>query len=49
MSTSRSKVQGPQAPWTVDREDIMRKLIEIGADMLITNVPDVARKIVDEG
>ena len=34
---------------TVDNEEIMRKLIDIGADMLITNVPDVARRIVDAG
>ncbi len=36
-------------PWTVANEEIMRKLIDIGADMLITNVPDVARRIVDAG
>lgn len=34
--------------WTVDGEDAMRRLIEAGADALISDVPDVARKIVGE-
>ena len=35
-------------PWTVDTEDAMRRLIEAGADALITDIPDVALKIVKE-
>jgi glycerophosphoryl diester phosphodiesterase len=34
--------------WTVDGEDAMHKLIEAGADSLITDVPDIARKVVGE-
>ena len=34
-------------PWTVDSEDAMRRLIEAGADALITDVPDVALKVVE--
>lgn len=33
--------------WTVDEPDRMRELIEMGIDGLITNVPDVARAVVD--
>ena len=35
-------------PWTVDDEAQMRTLIELGADALITNVPDIALKVVEE-
>ncbi len=35
-------------PWTVDSEDIMHKCIEAGCDALITDLPDVARRIVFE-
>lgn len=34
-------------PWTVDSEEQMQKLTELGADALITDLPDVARRIVD--
>ena len=34
--------------WTVDGEDAMRRLIEAGVDSLITDVPDLARKVVGE-
>ena len=34
-------------PWTVDGEENMRWLLSIGCNALITNVPDVARKVVD--
>lgn len=35
-------------PWTVDSEEEMRRLVECGVDALITDLPDVARKVVDE-
>lgn len=35
-------------PWTVDGEDAMRSLCEMGVDALITDLPDVARRVVDE-
>ena len=34
-------------PWTVNNEDDMRFLVEQGCDALITNYPDIARKVVD--
>ena len=34
-------------PWTVDDEAKMRALVELGADALITNVPDIALKVVE--
>ena len=34
-------------PWTVDDETDMRRLIELGANALITNVPDIALKVVE--
>lgn len=34
-------------PWTVNTEEDMRFLVSEGCDALITNYPDVARKVVD--
>ena len=35
--------------WTVDDEKYMRRLVQEGIDAIITNKPDVARRIVDNG
>lgn len=35
-------------PWTVNEEKNMRWLLSLGCNALITNVPDVARRVVDE-
>lgn len=34
--------------WTVDEPDEMKRLIALGVDAIITNKPDVLRKVVDE-
>ena len=34
-------------PWTVNSEEDMHFLVEQGCDALITNYPDIARKVVD--
>lgn len=36
-------------PWTVNDEQDMRALCRLGCEALITNFPDVARRIVEEG
>lgn len=33
-------------PWTVDEPGEMRRLIELGVDAIITNVPDVLRRVL---
>ena len=35
-------------PWTIDQEEDMKKLLEQGIDALITNKPDIARKVVNQ-
>lgn len=35
-------------PWTVNDEKTMRWLLSLGCNALITNCPDVARRVVDE-
>lgn len=35
-------------PWTVDGEDTMHRLCEAGVDALITDLPDVALKVVSQ-
>lgn len=35
--------------WTVDEEPEMRRLLDLGADALITNRPDRLRRLLDEG
>lgn len=34
-------------PWTVNTEEDMKHLVEAGCDALITNYPDVAKKVVE--
>jgi glycerophosphoryl diester phosphodiesterase len=33
--------------WTVDDPDRMAALIEMGVDGICTNVPDIARRVID--
>lgn len=35
-------------PFTVDKEDVMEILAGYGCDAIITNVPDIARKVLDK-
>ena len=35
--------------WTVNGEDEMRRLAAVGVDAIITDVPDVARRVLDSG
>lgn len=35
-------------PWTVDERKDIERLTKIGCDALITNVPDICRKVVEE-
>ena len=34
-------------PWTVNKEEEMRILVEMGCDAIITNFPDIAKNIVE--
>lgn len=34
--------------WTVNKEEEMRKLIDLGVDNIITNYPDVLKKVLEE-
>jgi glycerophosphoryl diester phosphodiesterase len=34
--------------WTVDDPGRMAELVDLGVDGIITNVPDVARRVVDD-
>ncbi len=34
-------------PWTVDDEDVICELVKLGCHGIITNKPDVARKVID--
>jgi glycerophosphoryl diester phosphodiesterase len=33
--------------WTVDRADEIERLVALGVDGVCTNLPDVARRVVD--
>jgi glycerophosphoryl diester phosphodiesterase len=34
--------------WTVNRTDVMTRLIDVGADGIITDTPDVLRRLLAE-
>ena len=34
-------------PWTVDNEETIEKLVRLGCHGIITNKPDIARKVID--
>lgn len=48
LITQSKKRKLPLHVWTVDQEPMMEYLAEQGVDAIITNYPDVARKIVDK-
>ena len=35
-------------PWTVNKERDIKRLVEMGVDGVITDVPNVAKKIIEE-
>ena len=35
-------------PWTVNKEKDMRKLLSFGVDGLITDVPNIAKRVIEE-
>ncbi|MCP5063387.1 MAG: glycerophosphodiester phosphodiesterase [Ignavibacteriae bacterium] len=44
----KAKANGKEvAVWTVNKPEDMKRMIEIGVDQIITNYPDVLRKILD--
>jgi len=45
MAWARSR-KLPVRPWTVNEEADMRRLIALGVDAIITDVPDVARRLL---
>jgi glycerophosphoryl diester phosphodiesterase len=45
MAWARQR-RAPVRPWTVNEEADMRRLIALGVDALITDAPDVARRLV---
>ncbi len=46
---SKARAAGKEvAVWTVNKPEDMRRMIELGVDAIITNYPDVLRKMLDE-
>lgn len=44
----KAKVAGMEvAVWTVNKPEDMKRMIEIGVDQIITNYPDILRKVLD--
>ena len=35
-------------PWTVNKERDIKRLVEMGVDGVITDVPNVAKKVIEE-
>jgi glycerophosphoryl diester phosphodiesterase len=45
MAWARSR-KLPVRPWTVNETDDMRRMIALGVDAIITDAPDVARRLL---
>ncbi len=44
----KAKAAGMEvAVWTVNKPEDMKRMIELGVDDIITNYPDVLRKVLD--